>query len=92
MKRLAANSDRDRVLNIGLRIATLASRFLFIFFLAKYLDSASFGYYGLFAAAVSYCLYFVGMDFYTYVTREILKTPNDQRGRLLKARASVSVV
>ncbi len=43
-QRLATNLDRGRVLNIGLRIATLASRFLFIFFLAKYLDSASFGY------------------------------------------------
>jgi O-antigen/teichoic acid export membrane protein len=78
------------MLNIGLRSITLGSRFLFIFFLAKYLDPASVGYYGLFTATVGYALYFVGLDFYIYVTREILKTPNDQRGRLLKDQAGLS--
>lgn len=82
----------DRLLNIGLRSFTLGSRFLFIFFLAKYLDPASVGYYGLFTATVGYCMYFVGLDFYTYVTREILKTPNENRGRLLKGQAALSGV
>jgi O-antigen/teichoic acid export membrane protein len=80
------------MLNIGLRGATLGMRFLFIFFLAKYLDPASVGYYGLFTATVGYTLYFVGLDFYTYVTREILKTPVNQRGRLLKGHAALSGV
>lgn len=78
------------LLNVGLRSATLGARFIFIFFLAKYLDPASFGYYGLFTATVGYALYFVGLDFYTYVSREILKTPNNQRGRLLKDQAALS--
>lgn len=77
-------------MNVGLRGVTLGTRFLFIFFLAKYLDPASVGYYGLFTAAVGYALYFVGLDFYTYVTREILKTPNDKRGRMLKDQAALS--
>lgn len=79
-----------RLLNIGLRSATLGSRFIFIFFLAKYLDPASVGYYGLFTATVGYAIYFVGLDFYTYITREILKTPNEHRGRLLKGQAALS--
>lgn len=83
-------NNATRLLNIGLRSATLGARFLFIFFLAKYLDPASFGYYGLFTATVGYALYFVGLDFYTYVSREILKTPNNQRGRLLKDQAALS--
>lgn len=83
-------SSSARLLNIGLRTATLGARFFFIFFLAKYLDPASFGYYGLFTAAVGYAIYFVGLDFYTYVSREILKTPNDQRGHLLKDQAALS--
>lgn len=85
-------TNAARLLNIGLRSATLGSRFLFIFLLAKYLDPASVGYYGLFTATVGYALYFVGLDFYTYVTREILKTPNEQRGRLLKDQAALSGV
>lgn len=82
----------DRLLNVGLRSATLATRFMFIFFLAKYLDPASVGYYGLISAAITYTLYFVGLDFYTYVSREILKAPNDQRGQMLKGQAALSGV
>lgn len=82
---LATNSTR--LLNIGLRTVTLGTRFLFIFFLAKFLDPASVGYYGIFTATVGYALYFVGLDFYAYVTREILRTPAEQRGRLLKGQA-----
>lgn len=84
--------NASRLLNITLRTTTLGTRFLFIFFLAKYLDPASVGYYGLFSATVGYALYFVGLDFYTYVTREILKTPNVLRGRLLKDQAALSGV
>ena len=80
----------SRLLNVGLHGATLGTRFLFIFFLAKYLDPASVGYYGLFTAAVGYAMYFVGLDFYTYVTREIIQTPVSQRGQLLKSQAALS--
>lgn len=85
-------TNTARLLNIGLRSATLGTRFLFIFFLAKYLDPASVGYYGLFSATVGYALYFVGVDFYTYVTREILQAPNEQRGQILKGQAALSGV
>ncbi|HRC59444.1 MAG TPA: hypothetical protein PLD53_00670 [Candidatus Propionivibrio aalborgensis] len=79
-----------RLFNVGLRSLTLGVRFLFIFFLARYLTPETVGYYGLFTATVGYCLYFVGLDFYTYLTREILKSPQDRRGGLLKAQAGLS--
>lgn len=82
----------NRLLNIALHGATLGARFVFIFFLAKYLDPASVGFYGLFTATVGYSIYFVGLDYYTYVTREILKTPVEQRGLLLKGQVSLSVL
>ena len=85
---MATNSAR--LLNLGLRSATLGTRFLFIFFLAKYLDPASVGYYGIFTATLGYAIYFVGLDFYTYVSREIVKAPADQRGKLLKGHAALS--
>lgn len=83
-------TNQVRFTNIGLRGATLATRFLFIFFLAKYLDPASVGYYGIFTVTVGYAMYFVGLDFYTYVSREIVKTPANQRGQLLKAQLALS--
>lgn len=81
-----------RILNVALHSATLGTRFLFIFFLAKYLDPASVGYYGLFTAAVGYAMYFVGLDFYTYVTREVIKSPIEQRGQLIKSQSALSGV
>jgi O-antigen/teichoic acid export membrane protein len=83
-------SKLSRFINIGLHSATLGTRFLFIFFLAKFLDPSLVGYYGLFAAAVGYALYFVGLDFYTYVTRELIKNPVEYRGQLLKNQAALS--
>lgn len=82
----------ERLLNVALRSLTLGTRFLLIFFLAKYLDPAAVGYYGLFAAAIGYALYFVGLDFYAYVTREIIRAPNDQRGQMLKGQLFLSSV
>lgn len=80
----------SRLLNLGLHFTNLGTRFLLIFFLAKFLDPASVGYYGIFTATVGYCIYFVGLDFYTYVTREILKVPLEQRGRLLKSQLALT--
>ncbi|MEY4030026.1 MAG: hypothetical protein RJA90_1225, partial [Bacteroidota bacterium] len=79
-----------RTLNLLLRCATLGARFLFIFFLAKYIEPSGVGYYGIFTVTISYSLYLVGLDFYTYVTREVIKTPANQRGRLFKGQAAVS--
>ncbi|MDC7716938.1 oligosaccharide flippase family protein [Vogesella sp. DC21W] len=81
-----------RIVNIGLRAITLAVRFLFIFLLAKYLDPTEVGYYGIFTATVGYAMYFFGLDFYTYVSREILKVPPSRRGQLLKGQVALSVL
>ena len=80
----------SRVFNAGLQFATLSARFLFIFFIAKYLNVASVGYYGLFTSAIGYAMYFVGFDFYTYATREIIKTPITRRGGVLKSQMALS--
>lgn len=81
-----------RFLNIVLRSVTLATRFLFIFFLAKYIDVESVGYYGIFTATIGYSLYFVGLDFYVYLTREIVKAPITLRGEMLKGQIALSVL
>ena len=84
--------NSTRILNMILRACTLGARFVFVFFLAKYLDAKAVGYYGLFTATVGYFLYLVGLDFYTYTTREILKAPLEQRGQMLKGQASLSAL
>ena len=84
--------SRTRILNMLLRACTLGARFVFVFFLAKFLDAKAVGYYGLFTATVGYFLYLVGLDFYTYTTREILKAQHEQRGQMLKGQASLSAL
>lgn len=84
--------NRKRIVNIGLRSATLGVRFFFIFLLAKYLNADALGYYGIFTATIGYGLYFVGLDFYVYSTREILKSPNSLRGEMLKGQIALAAV
>lgn len=86
------NSLRTRALNIGLRGITLASRFLLIFFLARFLEPAQLGLYGLLTATIGYSLYLLGFDFYTFTTREILKRDRNEWGGLLKDQGALSLV
>jgi O-antigen/teichoic acid export membrane protein len=85
-------SNRVRALNIAMHSATLASRFLLIFFLARFLEPAQLGLYGLLTATVGYSLYLLGFDFYTFTTREVLKRERHEWGGLLKDQGALSLV
>ena len=74
----------QHLLNLGLRAATLGSKFILIFFLARFLDPEAVGLYGLLAAAIGYALYLIGLDFYTYSTREILRFDRGRWGELVR--------
>lgn len=84
--------NRTRVLNVTLHGVTLASRFLLIFFLARFLEPAQLGLYGLLTATIGYSLYFLGFDFYTFTTREVLKRERQEWGGLLKDQGALSLV
>ena len=81
-----------RFINIALRGITLASKFLLIFFLAKFLEPKELGLYGLLTVTISYALYLLGFDFYTYTTREILKRERNEWGGLIKDQGALSFV
>lgn len=91
LKRMSI-SNHTRVLNVALQGVTLASRFLLIFFLARFLTPAELGLYGLLTATIGYSLYFLGFDFYTFTTREILKRERHEWGGLLKNQCALSLV
>ena len=73
-----------RFLNIGLRGITLVSKFLLIFFLAKFLEPRDLGVYGLFVAAVGYGIYVIGLEFYTYSMRELIGSNRENRAKIIK--------
>ncbi|WBQ14345.1 oligosaccharide flippase family protein [Hyphomonadaceae bacterium BL14] len=81
----------ERYLNIFLRALTIGIRFLFLIALAKFVEPSEVGYYGLFVASIGYAIYFVGLDFYTYTTREISVNPSIEQGRMIKTQAALSV-
>lgn len=85
-------SSISKIINIGLRGLTLASKFLLIFFLARFLEPGELGLYGLISATVGYSLYLLGFDFYTYSTREMLRTHRDRWGGLLKSQVAMTLV
>jgi O-antigen/teichoic acid export membrane protein len=78
--------------NIAIRGLTLVSKFLLIFFLARFLEPAELGVYGLLVATVGYSLYLLGFDFYTYSTRELLKRKRQEWGGLLKAQGALTLI
>ncbi|WP_203300254.1 lipopolysaccharide biosynthesis protein [Marinobacter sediminum] len=81
-----------RLTNLGLRGATLVSKFLLIFMLARFLEPAELGLYGLLTVTISYSLYFLGFDFYIFTTREVLKAEPESRGQLLKSQIALSLI
>lgn len=85
-------SNSSKILNMTIRGATLASRFLFVFFMAKLLGPSELGLYGLVTAAVAYTLSLVGLDFYTYTTRELLNHDRQTWGGILKNQVALSLV
>lgn len=60
------------LLDLFLRVAGLAGKFLLFIVIAKYFDDSAMGEYGLITGLLAMMLYIVGMDFYTYSTREII--------------------
>lgn len=54
------------------RVAGLGGKFLLMLALAKTMPASVMGAFGLVTATISVCLYFVGLDFYIFSTRELL--------------------
>ena len=76
-----------RLLNLSLRAATLISKFALVFLLARYLEPSEVGLYGLVYATIAYCLFVVGLEFYTFSMRELIAAPSS--GRLCIIRNQV---
>lgn len=87
---LALNAQR--LLSVALRGATLVSKFMLIFFLARFLEPAELGVYGLLVATIGYALYLLGFDFYSFTTRELLRCERSEWGGVLKGQVAVSAV
>lgn len=66
-----------------LRLTTVASKFVFLFFAARYLSLDEFGEYSLLAASIAYTLYIIGLDFYAFVIREVAGSKPAMQGNYI---------
>lgn len=80
LKLFKLNAGRDRILNLTYRILTLICKFLLSILIIKRLGLEYMGIYGIFQSSIVLILYLLGMDFYTYNTREILKNSEGNLG------------
>jgi O-antigen/teichoic acid export membrane protein len=79
----------ERIINLGMRACTLTAKFVLLFFMAKYLSPEDVALYGLMYATVAYSVYFLGFDFYTFTTRELIGTGVSDRGHIVKQQLVV---
>lgn len=70
--------------NLALRLLSMGAKFLLIAGIAKSLGTESLGEYGLFTVAITILLYFIGFDFYTFSSREILGKEHEHQKWLFR--------
>lgn len=70
--------------NLALRLLSMGAKFLLVAGIAKSLGTEQLGEYGLFTVAITMLLYFIGFDFYTFSSREILGKESEQQKWLFR--------
>ena len=80
------------LVNLIIRALTLLGKFVLLFYIAKFLSINEVGVYGLIVVVVSYALYAVGFDFYTYSTRELIRQPRSDWSGYLKKQLQLILI
>lgn len=62
-----------KLINLGLRLGGMGSKFLIIILMSKHLTDFDYGNFGLITTLVTILIYVLGIDFYNYSIRDILK-------------------
>lgn len=71
------------ILNLGFRVSSIGSKFLFIVILGKYYTAEIVGLYGLVNTSIVLAFMLLGFDFYSYSTRELIESSNPRKGFIL---------
>lgn len=77
------------IANVALRISAAGGKFALLLVLARTTDAAAVGLYGLVAATITLGLYVVGVDYYTYTTRQLLRAIGPSPGQVIRDQASL---
>jgi O-antigen/teichoic acid export membrane protein len=75
-----------------LRGLTLASRFLLSVLLARMLTAEALGEYGLITATLAFALLALGLEFYSYMHREIVPASPRQRAQMIASQLVLAAI
>lgn len=68
---------------------SVGGKFALLLYLAEYTSLETLGTYGLFVVTAHIALHLLGLEFFTYATRELIASPGDRRGGVLRNQAVV---
>jgi O-antigen/teichoic acid export membrane protein len=80
---------RSAAANAGLRAITLASKFLLIVALARFLPPSEVGTYGLMVSAVAFTVFAIGLEYHYYTLRALINAPTGQQPPILRDQAAL---
>ena len=83
---------KTALFNAVLQGLTLLSKATMMVGLAKYLSVGDVGAFGLFFATINLAMYAVGLDFYAFSTREILKASGAPLARMVRSQAALHLL
>ncbi len=81
-----------KLINTFLRGSTLLSRVMLFLIMAKYLEPNQVGLFGLVLASIYLSVYAVGLEFYIYSTRELLRYSKSNWGHFLKSQCLLHII
>lgn len=71
--KISQNISFYKLINLGLRLGGMGSKFLIIILMSKHLTDFDYGNFGLITTLITILIYVLGIDFYNYSIRDILK-------------------
>lgn len=73
-----------KLFHVSFRLLSMLAKFILVILLSKYLGNNDLGEYSLFFTTISMSIFFLGMDFYVFNTREIIAV--DKRDQAIYIR------
>ena len=80
------------IINLGVRGLTLIAKLFFSIFIVKFLSVPDLGAYGIITTTITLLVFLVGLDFFSFNTRNLLMFPTEEWGRYLKWQFSLHLI
>ena len=80
---------RPNIVGGGLRVLSVGGKFALLLYLAQLTSLETLGTYGLFTVTAHIALHLLGLEFFTYATRELIGARTENRSAVLRNQVVV---